>query len=613
MLSLLLCASVVVQTPRPAVRFFFPKDPSVLNAKSDFGAKGDGKTDDTEALQRALDASCGIGGKTKALFLPNGVYRVTQTLVVKSALGPWLYGETRDGVILRLDSGVKNVNSVLRTHPNEKGPTSADWFMRNLRNFTVDVGNNPEVDGIRYYATNSGILQNVKVIGRGKVGINAGFLDQSGPNLIQDAVVDGFETGIQAQWIWGTTLSRITVRNCRKVGVYVNATPAAIEDLTVENTPVAINGDIPNDWGHWSGVTSIIGGKFTGNDKKQPAILNKGVLFARNVTTKGFAKAIQSTSAAGDLEGPAINEYASHIVPSIFPTPAKSLNLPIKPEPAIAWETAPAKWVSANDFGAIAGDNKDDTQAIQDAIDYAASRGATFVTLRGIGGGDPNWYNVDGVVKVHGSVRMIMGLGFGRILGGPNGKFVVSDTSAPVVKFQNIDAFGGRGVTVENQSKSKTLLVESCGLTILGTGTGDIFATDFPGRLTMQSPGQSAWCRQLNPEGNDDTGLVRNTGANVWALGVKSEGPGVKFLTREGGRTEIHGMFMYGPGIAKDDQRPMFDIRNASFSVTGLREIVFGGDTFHVKVRQTSGGQTKIIDSNQAGGWIGWPLFVARK
>ena len=29
--------------------------------------------------------------------------------------------------------------------------------------------------------------------GRGKVGINAGFLEQSGPNLIQDATVDGFE------------------------------------------------------------------------------------------------------------------------------------------------------------------------------------------------------------------------------------------------------------------------------------------------------------------------------------------------------------------------------------------------------------------------------------
>lgn len=41
----------------------------------------------------------------------------------------------------------------------------------------------------------------VSFIGHGKIGINAEFLDQTGPNLIQDAVVEGFETGIQAQWI----------------------------------------------------------------------------------------------------------------------------------------------------------------------------------------------------------------------------------------------------------------------------------------------------------------------------------------------------------------------------------------------------------------------------
>ena len=146
--------------------FTCPKDESVLDAKRDFGAKGDGTADDTEALQRAIEASCGSDkahrGKTNALFLPNGTYRVTKSLVVKAALGPWLYGESRDGVVIKLDDGVKDVTCVLRTHPNEKGPTSADWFMRNLRNFTVDVGNNPETDGIRYYATNSGILKNVR-------------------------------------------------------------------------------------------------------------------------------------------------------------------------------------------------------------------------------------------------------------------------------------------------------------------------------------------------------------------------------------------------------------------------------------------------------------------
>ena len=91
------------------------------------------------------------------------------------------------------------MTAVLRTHPNEKPPTSADWFMRNLRNFTIDAGKNPDTDGVRYYATNTGVLQNVRVVGAGKVGINSGFLDQNGPCLVQDCTVEGFETGVLSQ------------------------------------------------------------------------------------------------------------------------------------------------------------------------------------------------------------------------------------------------------------------------------------------------------------------------------------------------------------------------------------------------------------------------------
>lgn len=173
------CTTSVWADEQEARSVRFPRDASVLDVQRDFGARGDGRQDDTEALQRAIDASCGLGddprnrGKTNVVWLPNGTYRVTRTLVVKSALGPWLYGETRDGVVIRLDDGASGVRSVLRTHPNDDGPTSADWFMRNLRHFTIDVGDNPEVDGIRYYATNTGCLQDVRLIGRGKVGINA--------------------------------------------------------------------------------------------------------------------------------------------------------------------------------------------------------------------------------------------------------------------------------------------------------------------------------------------------------------------------------------------------------------------------------------------------------
>jgi hypothetical protein len=55
--------------------------PSWANAKINFGAKGDGVTDDTVALQNALTSLRSYANKG-ALFLPAGVYRITQTLNV---------------------------------------------------------------------------------------------------------------------------------------------------------------------------------------------------------------------------------------------------------------------------------------------------------------------------------------------------------------------------------------------------------------------------------------------------------------------------------------------------------------------------------------------------
>jgi hypothetical protein len=131
------------------------------------------------------------------------------------------------------------------------------------------------------------------------------------------------------------------------------------------------------------------------------------------------------------------------------------------------------------------------------APNASAAAGKTTVFFRGVGGGDPNWYNLNGEVRVHGSVRHILALGFGRILGNKGvGRFVVSDDSAPLVKFQHLQAFGGGPATAENRSASRTLIVESCDMRILGTGRGDIFVTDCSSHVDLRQPGQKCWAHQ---------------------------------------------------------------------------------------------------------------------
>lgn len=615
--AMLLLSHLGFSQTSPQTRYAFPDDVSVIHAVRDLGATGDGLADDTAALQRGLDASCGdvaeFRGKSNILFLPNGVYRVTKTLVVRHSKGPWLYGESRDGVIIRLDDGVKDVKSVLRTHAHDEGPTSADWFMRNLRNFTIDVGNNPEVDGIRYIATNTGTLQDVRAIGHGKIGINAGFLGQSGPNLIDNVSIEGFETGILSQWIWGETIRGATIRNCRKVGLEVAANVAAVEDLVVENTPIAVHNKIPNDWGHWGGTVALINARLSGpvdaKEKAGPAIINDSILYARNVEVEGYQAAILNHQADTISESP-VKEFVSSPAKKLFSeADSTSLQLPIEPTPALDWEYDFSKWLCADEYGINASDNEDDTAGFQAAMDAAAEQNKTFVYLRGCGGPEPNWFRLQKPVRIPKPVKMIIALGWGRIIRIDQGAFIVDDDSAPVVRVRGIDAFGGPTIEIINRSQNNTLIVESSGVHVVGDGEGKIFVQDCSGQLTLSKPGQRCWARQLNPEGESDNGLVRNQGGKLWCLGVKHEGRGVRFATSQQGSTEILGLFNYGGYKDENDARPLFDIDQASFSVAALREIAFDQHTALIKVREKQGNQVEQLDKHREGGWIGWSLY----
>ncbi len=80
--------------------------PSWKNLKVDFGATGDGKADDTAALQKALDQ---LQQQSGVLFLPAGTYRITKGLTMLSHIYVSVIGADPATTIIQWDGGDEGV------------------------------------------------------------------------------------------------------------------------------------------------------------------------------------------------------------------------------------------------------------------------------------------------------------------------------------------------------------------------------------------------------------------------------------------------------------------------------------------------------------------------
>ncbi len=88
----------------------YPADAGALNVK-DYGAKGDGQTDDTAAILKAISQTGidtrGYGFQDKIVFFPKGIYKISAPLIKRYpdggyASGIYLVGESRGSVTLKL-------------------------------------------------------------------------------------------------------------------------------------------------------------------------------------------------------------------------------------------------------------------------------------------------------------------------------------------------------------------------------------------------------------------------------------------------------------------------------------------------------------------------------
>lgn len=576
----------------------YPDHPNVVHVtRPPYNAKGDGVTDDTAALQRAINENTGRG---RILYFSAGTYLVSETLTWPKkwdGQDNWgkttLQGRAAGKCVIRLKD---------ETFTDPKKPKaimwcggfgSADWFHNHVQGLTFNVGRgNPGAIGLQFYANNYGAVRHCEIVsddGQGEVGLDLGHRDMNGPLLVRRVTVRGFRRGIAtAGAVNSQTFEHVTLAGQTMVGFDNAGQAVSIRGLTSDNAVPAVR---------TYGTLCLVEARLTGRDGAAglPAVVNynRGNLHLRDVTTVGYGRALADVEtpdygAAARVrgadkpgsEGPKVAEYFSHPATGPFGAAAGSLRLPVEETPEFPPDD-PTTWATPDAYGADPTGEKDSTGAVQKALDS----GATTVFL-------PGHYAISKTLTVGGRVRRVVGCGgWVDYTGKAKPDFRVTDGAARVVTFEHFSHINGG---IENAS-DRTLVLRSIGTRISGTGKGKLFLEDVAGdELVVRN--QTVFARQLNIE-NQGTHLLSDN-CDLWILGYKTERGGTLIETRGGGRTEVLGGFSYTTTAGK--LAPMF-VNDNSAVFAYFDEVCYTGDPFRTLIRETRGKETKAVDRGAGG------------
>lgn len=599
------------KTDRQRENIVFPADAGVLNVK-DFGAEGDGVTDDTAAIQALLNAH---PNGQRIIYLPNGTYLVSGTITWPAGTpgkgneykNTILQGQSERGVTLKLKDNAAEFTIAAKPKPVIfTGPAPAQRFGNSIRNLTVDTGNgNLGAIGIQFNANNQGSVRQVTIQsgdGAGINGLDLNFADEIGPLLVKNLTVKGFQYGIRTGFrINSQTFENITLKNQREYGLYNTGQVVNIRGLTSDNAVTAIY----NAGGRMTLLDSSLNG--TGAAASKPALRSDYPLdlLVRNLKTSGYQAAIQNSN--NTQVGPTVAEFRSGPVINQFPSPKQTLNLPIKETPDVPWDD-PSKtaWANVGSYGAKPNDSQDDTAAIQAAIDS----GKTTVYF------PVGTYNVTKTILIRKNVRRLIGTeATVEVPKTVNPGFKVVAGKNPIVVFERIGSGYNPTPTLENASSRTLVIRDATNVSGNMTGSGDVFIENVVSNpwQTWTFNNQNIWARQFNVE-NSGTHITNN-GGKLWILGLKTERGGTLIDTKGGGKTELLGGLAYTTTAGPDGTQnyPMFINNGSSISIT-LGEVNFGSPNYTTYVRETSGGIARNLTGKSLPSYVGSgkqiPLYV---
>lgn len=415
LVALLLCSTSVASASTSA----FATAPIDARAVTVHGM-GDGRADDTIALQSAIDAAAkqGTGG---IVFVPAGRYRISGTIFVWPGVRVFGVGATRPVITLSDNSagfqrGVANMvifagadrgqgarvpfpppGSVLfDAGIADANPGTFYSAMSNI-DFAIGAGN-PAATAIRFHAAQHAYLSHMDFdIGSGLAGL------YQVANVGQDLHFRGGRYGILTEKpsaAWQFTLLDSTFDGQRDAAIREHEAGLMMVNVTMRNTPVGI--DIDEGYGDWlwgrdvrfenvsrAGVVISNRNSVYTQIGFENALATNTPVFARfregDKTVPGTGRAYRVAAFNHGLALPGLGQMGR------FATVMKASGIVTLPSPApsaIRALPATADWYNVRDGGARGDNQADDTAAIQRAIDthrtvyFPAGRYMVSDTLR---------------------------------------------------------------------------------------------------------------------------------------------------------------------------------------------------------------------------------------
>lgn len=564
-----------------------------MRSIAEYGARGDDALDDTAAIQRALDdgrvdengnmlylSPDDYNGRPKMLYFPAGTYLVSNTIKWVGCCVT-LQGQGSGQTIFKLKDGASGFGDVTKPKAVIYTEGGNESFRQNIWNVSVDTGiGNPGAVGINYIGNNTASMRDVSIYSNDGVGFAGLAMDRLGPGpcLIKNLRVTGFNYGIHVTpGEYGPTFEDITLQDQKVAGIHNVYGTLNIRKLTSTNSVPAIKGD------HAVGLVTLLDSTLNGGSANVSAIETVGQLYVRNVSTKGYRSAISYKNTV--VPGASVTEYASNSYHLFEDSPNQSLHLPIKETPEFNdpnlanWTKFSPRW-----YG--------DTAPLQ-AL-FASGKPTVYFTATTYLA-----YN-EAVLTVPPTIRRIVG--FGAVINsdskGTNGggiKFVVAEgSSEPLI----IEGFG-YGIKVEHKAPRTVVLKDGNYRYTDGPGASDLFLENvIIGPLQLRSV-KNVWARQLNSEYQPIK--VDNTSANLWILGLKTEGSEVAIRTANSAKTELLGAYIMGIHVdtPAEEQTPAFVIENASASLVYRMQGYQNEKTYRLLIRETRGTTTRQYQLDQ--------------